>query len=1129
MRSTRKFSRYFSGKNALTPALNFIPAFLLLLPISAFAFTFTVVNTTDAVDDNIGDGICAAASPAACTLRAAVQEANAWPGTDTILINAGTYNLTITGAGETAAATGDLNISEDVTIKGAGSSTTFIDGNTSSHLDDATDRIFDISQASITVTISDITIQNGAVATPGGGITNSGDLTLRDSVIRDNVTTAGAGGGGGIYTLNRLTLDNVEIDNNDSQLSIGGGISTNASSSVTTINNSTLSNNTATQNGGGIAINAGTVSITDTTISTNSSPQQGGGISNAGVLTINRSIIDTNDSYFGAGIRHGGVPGTTLTITNSTISGNFSPTSFNGSPSDNGDGAGLYLASPTTLNSVTITNNRATNTGGGIYMFNGNTISILNSIIADNQTGNPTHNDPTKPVVLGNCNMFGSATSHNRNSTVTSNGSNMDNDNSCGLGAGTGDNTSPGTVGLTALSNNGGQTRTHELSSGSNALGAGLCSGITTDQRGVARPTPCDMGAYEQTATETSWSDLDVSITDSADPVQEGGNITYRVSVKNLGPQNNNSANIDINNILPAGLTYQSDDSGGEFSGVVWTINTLAKNDPEKVINITASTGPSTGTLTSTPVLAAADQNTANDSDSETTTLTTTTDLSVAITSPAGNVIADQPFDYIFQVTNSATDKANNVVFTSMLPASVTSNDSPTTTSGSCSLSASILSCNLGALNASASATITLNVTPNSTGSFTNTAYANFNGIDSAVASNKSSLISNVVAKSVDMGVTITPSTTATVPRGSDINYTFSMINNGTDTATDLVLTITLPADVSRKQDAFGTDVFISEQDNQNNNLFTCTLGLPTVTCTRSVTLANGDSTFVTLPLNINVSAATSFNVSAAISHSLSSDPVSSNDSDTVTTNTSTGGSTPQTDLFVSISADPSQNVVVGDNLTFTAAVRNLGSGQASDVVLTYHLPNNATFVAIESGCSVSNTTATCPTWTLAPNTQASAALVVRPTAVGNVVASAEAINNAGEDPDASNNSASLAVSVVATATNDPVGLNATAGSGCFIATAAYGSYLDPNVITLRNFRDDVLLRSEIGTALVHFYYSVSPPIAAYISQNESLRTATRWALTPLVYGFKYPLAALFLALILAATVMRYKKQSSHL
>ena len=62
----------------------------------------------------------------------------------------------------------------------------------------------------------------------------------------------------------------------------------------------------------------------------------------------------------------------------------------------------------------------------------------------------------------------------------------------------------------------------------------------------------------------------------------------------------------------------------------------------------------------------------------------------------------------------------------------------------------------------------------------------------------------------------------------------------------------------------------------------------------------------------------------------------------------------------------------------------------------------------------------------------------------------------------------------------------------CFVATAAYGSPLAPEVILLSNFRDEVLLNSVFGRAFVKFYYFVSPPMASTIAKTEFLRTATR-------------------------------------
>ncbi len=227
-------------------------------------------------------------------------------------------------------------------------------------------------------------------------------------------------------------------------------------------------------------------------------------------------------------------------------------------------------------------------------------------------------------------------------------------------------------------------------------------------------------------------------------------------------------------------------------------------------------------------------------------------------------------------------------------------------------------------------------------------------------------------------------------------------------------------------------------------------------------------------------------------------------------------------DLSVALAADRS-TFTNGDTVNFTMTVANHGPAAATNVILTQFLPPVLNFISASTGngsCS-SETYVSCSLGTLNSGQSVMATISASVPSesgivLGGTVTSVADVVSSVRDPNVADNTSQLTLTSHVKSTSG----GGSGGSGCFIATAAYGSYLDPHVRVLREFRDQHLHSSVAGRHFVQSYNHYSPALAAIIARSATLRAATRWLLTPLVLAIEFPIrAALFLLLALGAAI----------
>jgi hypothetical protein len=248
--------------------------FAILFCVGLIELSGRAIAATFDVDRSDDEASATACTPAAndCSLRGAILSANAAAGTDTIQLPAGIYVLTIVGTAEEAAAAGDIDITDNLTLDGGDARDTIVDGND-------LDRVFEVHEGP-TVEIANVTIRNGRADYYGGGILNAGTLTVRSCVLTGNETVGIFGAGGGVASLGDLSIVSSTI--NDNQADGGGGVANANIGSLVVSNSSTISGNRALGNqpgvsGGGI-VSAANITVKDSTIAQNTSIFPGGGL-----------------------------------------------------------------------------------------------------------------------------------------------------------------------------------------------------------------------------------------------------------------------------------------------------------------------------------------------------------------------------------------------------------------------------------------------------------------------------------------------------------------------------------------------------------------------------------------------------------------------------------------------------------------------------------------------------------------------------------------------------------------------------------------------------------------------------------------------------------------------------------
>jgi len=260
------------------------------------------------------------------TLREAITKANERVGADVIVVPAGVFKIELDTTGDDANLGGDFDITDTVTIVGRGAVRTIVDGM-------ALDRVFHVrgnSPSSIRVHFRGLTIKGGRAFDGGGLLMGNSDVAMSACVVTVNKAVWS---GGGISNFSNPASGNLSL--------IGSIISDNVSEGG---------------DGGGIYLDRGDLAADRTIVSGNWAKASGGGVAGS-TIKFTRSTISWNTA---STLWAGGVGGTSVTLAVCSVTDNRAK----------GSGGGVYAGGLTTLDRCNVLRNVSGENGGGVYVNN---------------------------------------------------------------------------------------------------------------------------------------------------------------------------------------------------------------------------------------------------------------------------------------------------------------------------------------------------------------------------------------------------------------------------------------------------------------------------------------------------------------------------------------------------------------------------------------------------------------------------------------------------------------------------------------------------------------------------------------------------------------------------------------